>query len=138
MMEKSFGQFLKENTPAKVNEDNPLIYTLVIPKLVQNYGCKQFVKDDKTLFALMESVEKIMGNLDVTQLKESYNPITMMNIFEQDFAKKAAKEIVLQYLTEFEQQLAGSEVLFEDAYKIHSMFNRLKESTEFKAYIESL
>lgn len=137
-MDKTFSQFLAESKVFTSKEDNPLIYTLIIPKLVQYDGCKDTVKDDKALFELVNKVEKLMSKLDVKQLKKLYNPVVMFNVFEQESTKKATKEFVLQYFTEFEQQIAGEEVTFEGAYKIHSAFKQLKDSEEFKAYLQSL
>lgn len=134
----NFKDFVNENRSFSSKEDNPLIYTLIIPKLIKCDGCKDTVKDDKVLFNLVNKVEKMMGKLDVKKLKQAYNPITIWNVFEQDSTKKATKEFINQYFVEFEQLIAGDEVTFEDAYKIHTMFKELKNSDEFQAYMQSL
>lgn len=131
------SEYIKESKAFGPKEDNPLIYTLVIAKLVKAKD-KDEVKNDEVLFNLINKVEKICNKVDSNELKKQYSPISMFNIFDCDVSKKAAKDYVENFYNSFEQAIAGNEKSFEEAWEIHEMFKELKNSDEFQAFLKSL
>lgn len=131
------GEYIKESKAFGSKEDNPLIYTLVIAKLVTAKD-KDEVKKDEVLFNLINKVEKIVNKVDCNELKKQYSPISMFSLFETDTTKKALKDYVENFYNSFEQGIAGNEKSFEEAWEIHEMFKELKNSEEFQAFLKSL
>lgn len=131
------GEYIKESKAFGSKEDNPLIYTLVIAKLVTAKD-KDEVKKDEVLFNLINKVEKIVNKVDCNELKKQYSPISMFSLFETDTTKKALKDYVENFYNSFEQSIAGNEKSFEEAWEIHEMFKELKNSEEFQAFLKSL
>lgn len=131
------SEYIKESKAFGSKEDNPLIYTLVIAKLVTAKD-KDEVKKDEVLFNLINKVEKIVNKVDCNELKKQYSPISMFSLFETDTTKKALKDYVENFYNSFEQGIAGNEKSFEEAWEIHEMFKELKNSEEFQAFLKSL
>lgn len=131
------SEYIKESKAFGSKEDNPLIYTLVIAKLVTAKD-KDEVKKDEVLFNLINKVEKIVNKVDCNELKKQYSPISMFSLFETDTTKKALKDYVENFYNSFEQSIAGNEKSFEEAWEIHEMFKELKNSEEFQAFLKSL
>lgn len=131
------SEYIKESKAFGSKEDNPLIYTLVIAKLVTAKD-KDEVKKDEVLFNLINKVEKIVNKVDCNELKKQYSPISMFSLFETDTTKKALKDYVENFYNSFEQGIAANEKSFEDAWEIHELFKELKSSEEFQAFLKSL
>lgn len=130
------SEYIKESKAFGSKEDNPMIYTLVIAKLVTSD--KDTAKKDEVLFKLINKVEKILPKIDCSELKKQYSPISMFSLFETDTTKKALKDYVVNYYNSFEQAVAGAEKSFEDAYEIHQMFKDLMNCEEFQDFLKSL
>lgn len=131
------SEYIKESKAFGSKEDNPLIYTLVIAKLVTAKD-KDEVKKDEVLFNLINKVEKIVNKVDCNELKKQYSPISMFSLFETDTTKKALKDYVENFYNSFEQGIAGNEKSFEEAWETHELFKELKSSEEFQAFLKSL
>lgn len=130
------SNYIKESKEFGSKEDNPMIYTLVISKLTK--CAKEELAECEDFKAVLDKVEALMKKVNTNALKSMYSPISMFTLFNTDSAKKAVKEYVLQYYTEFEQQIASNEKSFEKAYKIHSAFKELYDSEEWKNYVKSI
>lgn len=129
-------QYIKEAKMFNSKEDNPLIYTLIISRLVNT--SKEDLKEDKEFMELINLVEKMISKMDCKVLKTAFSPITMFNTFTLETTKKAMKDYVKQYFNEFETLIAQEENSFENAYKIHKNFEDLYASDLWQKYINKI
>jgi hypothetical protein len=129
-------KYLKESTEFYNNEDNPLYYLFIIPKLVK--ADKEVVKQDATLKNLLNLIDEEFKGINTKILAKNYSPITFMNLFQTETAKKAASEFIEQYLKQFEMDVANEEKDFMSAYKVHKAFENIKNSDNYKVFIKNL
>ena len=129
-------KYLKESTEFYNKEDNPLYYLFIIPKLVKNEP--EVVKQDEVLKNLLQFVDETMKGINTKILEKNNSPISYMNLFQTDSAKKAMAEYIEQYLKQFELDIANEEKDFMSAYKVHKAFETIRNSDNYKAYIKNL
>lgn len=128
--------YLKESTEFFKKEDNPLFYLFIIPKLVKDEAEK--VKQDQELMNLINFIEENTKSLNTKSLEKKYSPITFFNLFATETVKKNAVDYIKQYLDTFEQDLAMEEKDFLASYKVHQVFDLIKNSDVFKIYTKNL
>ena len=129
-------QYLKESTEFYNKEDNPMYYLFIIPKLVK--ADTETVKQDAVLKNLLGIIDEEIKGINIKILEKNYSPVSFMNLFQTETAKKAAADFIEQYLTQFELDVANEEKDFMSAYKVHKAFENIKNSDNYKAYIKSL
>lgn len=129
-------KYLKESSTFYTKEDNPLFYLFIIPKLVR--ADAETVKQDEVLKNLINFIEENTKGLNTKILEKNYSPITLMTLFQAETVKKSSMEYIEQYLKQFEQDIANEEKDFMTAYKIHQMFELIRNSDNYKAYVKSL
>lgn len=129
-------QYLKESTEFYNKEDNPMYYLFIIPKLVK--ADTETVKQDAVLKNLLGVIDEEIKGINIKILEKNYSPVSFMNLFQTETAKKAAAEFIEQYLKQFELDVANEEKDFMSAYKVHKAFENIKNSDNYKAYIKSL
>jgi hypothetical protein len=128
--------YLKESTEFYKNENNPLYYLFIIPKLVKSDV--ETVKQDQDLMNLINFVEETAKGLKLAQLEKKYSPITFLNLFSTDTVKKNTIEYINEYLQNFETDLALEEKDFMASYKVHQVFDLIRNSDQFKVYTKNL
>lgn len=128
--------YLKESTEFYKNENNPLYYLFIIPKLVKSDV--ETVKQDQDLMNLINFVEETAKGLKLATLEKKYSPITFLNLFSTDTVKKNTIEYINEYLQNFETDLALEEKDFMASYKVHQVFDLIKNSDQFKVYTKNL
>lgn len=128
--------YLKESTEFYKNENNPLYYLFIIPKLVKSDV--ETVKQDQDLMNLINFVEETAKGLKLATLEKKYSPITFLNLFSTDTVKKNTIEYINEYLQNFETDLALEEKDFMASYKVHQVFDLIKNSDQFKVYNKNL
>lgn len=128
--------YLKESTEFYKNENNPLYYLFIIPKLVKSDV--ETVKQDQDLMNLINFVEETAKGLKLATLEKKYSPITFLNLFSTDTVKKNTIEYINEYLQNFETDLALEEKDFMASYKVHQVFDLIKNSDQFKIYTKNL
>ena len=129
-------KYLKESSTFYTKEDNPLFYLFIIPKLVR--ADAETVKQDEVLKNLINFIEENTKGLNTKIFEKNYSPITLMTLFQAETVKKSSMEYIEQYLKQFEQDIANEEKDFMTAYKIHQMFELIRNSDNYKAYVKSL
>lgn len=129
-------QYLKESTEFYNKEDNPMYYLFIIPKLVK--ADTETVKQDAVLKNLLGIIDEEIKGINIKILEKNYSPVSFMNLFQTETAKKAAADFIEQYLKQFELDVANEEKDFISAYKVHKAFENIKNSDNYKAYIKSL
>jgi uncharacterized protein YpiB (UPF0302 family) len=128
--------YLKESTEFYKNENNPLYYLFIIPKLVKSDV--ETVKQDQDLMNLINFVEETAKGLKLATLEKKYSPITFLNLFSTDTVKKNTIEYINEYLQNFETDLALEEKDFMASYKVHQVFDLIRNSDQFKVYTKNL
>lgn len=128
--------YLKESTEFFKKEDNPLFYLFIIPKLVKDEAEK--VKQDQELMNLINFIEENTKALNIKTLEKKYSPISFFNLFSTETVKKNTIDYIKQYLDTFEQDLAMEEKDFMASYKVHQVFELIKNSDVFKIYTKNL
>ena len=128
--------YLKESTEFYKNENNPLYYLFIIPKLVKSDV--ETVKQDQDLMNLINFVEETAKGLKLATLEKKYSPITFLNLFSTDTVKKNTIEYINEYLQNFETDLALEEKDFMASYKVHQVFDLIRNSDQFKIYTKNL
>ena len=128
--------YLKESTEFYKNENNPLYYLFIIPKLVKSDV--ETVKQDQDLMNLINFVEETAKGLKLATLEKKYSPITFLNLFSTDTVKKNTIEYINEYLQNFETDLALEEKDFMASFKVHQIFDLIRNSDQFKVYTKNL
>lgn len=128
--------YLKESTEFYKNENNPIYYLFIIPKLVKSDV--ETVKQDQDLMNLINFVEETAKGLKLATLEKKYSPITFLNLFSTDTVKKNTIEYINEYLQNFETDLALEEKDFMASYKVHQVFDLIRNSDQFKVYTKNL
>ena len=113
-------QYLKESTEFYNKEDNPMYYLFIIPKLVK--ADTETVKQDAVLKNLLGVIDEEIKGINIKILEKNYSPVSFMNLFQTETAKKAAADFIEQYLKQFELDVANEEKDFMSAYKVHKAF----------------
>lgn len=131
-----FSDVVKKDRKFSKNDDNPLIYTLVLAKLANSD--KETLKNDEILFNALNKVEDLAKNYDTSSLEKSFSPMRMTAVFNKDSVKKSLPEYLNQYYNEFEKELANHEKSFDKAYEIHRSFDKFRSSDEFSKFVDSL
>lgn len=129
-------KYLKESTEFYTKEDNPLFYLFIVPKLVR--ADAETVKQDEVLKNLINFIEENAKGLNTKILEKNYSPITFMSLFQSDTVKKNSVDYIEQYLKQFEMDIANEEKNFQTAYKVHQIFELIKNSDNYKVYLKSL
>ena len=128
--------YLKESTEFYKNENNPLYYLFIIPKLVKSDV--ETVKQDQDLMNLINFVEETAKGLKLAPLEKKYSPITFLNLFSTDTVKKNTIDYIKEYLQNFETDLALEEKDFMASFKVHQIFDLIRNSDQFKVYTKNL
>lgn len=128
--------YLKESTEFYKNENNPLYYLFIIPKLVKSDV--ETVKQDQDLMNLINFVEETTKGLKLAPLEKKYSPITFLNLFSTDTVKKNTIDYIKEYLQNFETDLALEEKDFMASFKVHQIFDLIRNSDQFKVYTKNL
>lgn len=128
--------YLKESTEFYKNENNPLYYLFIIPKLVKSDV--ETVKQDQDLMNLINFVEETAKGLKLATLEKKYSPITFLNLFSTDTVKKNTIDYIKEYLQNFETDLALEEKDFMASFKVHQIFDLIRNSDQFKVYTKNL
>ena len=128
---------VNESSEFSSMENNPLIYTLVIPKVLN--GEIDAVKKDETVKNVIGVTEKfIKDNLDaktIKVLKGAFRPASVMDVFKLSKNYKATFD---NYMTDFKSHVCNEETNFIKALNVSKKFDELLASPEYQAYKNTL
>ena len=128
---------VNESSEFSSMENNPLIYTLVIPKVLN--GEIDAVKKDETIKNVIGVTEKfIKDNLDaktIKVLKGSFRPASVMDVFKLSKNYRATFD---NYMTDFKSLVCNEETNFIKALNVSKKFDELLASPEFQVYKNTL
>ena len=128
---------VNESSEFSSRENNPLIYTLVIPKVLN--GEIDAVKKDETIKNVIGVTEKfIKDNLDaktIKVLKGAFRPASVMDVFKLSKNYRATFD---NYMTDFKSLVCNEETNFIKALNVSKKFDELLASPEYQVYKNTL
>lgn len=128
---------VNESSEFSSMENNPLIYTLVIPKVLN--GEIDAVKKDETVKNVIGVTEKfIKDNLDtktIKVLKGAFRPASVMDVFKLSKNYRATFD---NYMADFKSLVCNEETNFIKALNVSKKFDELLASPEFQVYKNTL
>ena len=128
---------VNESSEFSSMENNPLIYTLVIPKVLN--GEIDAVKKDETIKNVIGVTEKfIKDNLDaktIKVLRGAFRPASVMDVFKLSKNYRATFD---NYMTDFKSLVCNEETNFIKALNVSKKFDELLASPEFQVYKNTL
>lgn len=128
---------VNESSEFSSMENNPLIYTLVIPKVLN--GEIEAVKKDETIKNVIGVTEKfIKDNLDaktIKVLKGAFRPASVMDVFKLSKNYRATFD---NYMADFKSLVCNEETNFIKALSVSKKFDELLASPEFQVYKNTL
>ena len=128
---------VNESSEFSSMENNPLIYTLVIPKVLN--GEIGAVKKDETVKNVIGVTEKfIKDNLDaktIKVLKGAFRPASVMDVFKLSKNYRATFD---NYMADFKSLVCNEETNFIKALNVSKKFDELLASPEFQVYKNTL
>lgn len=128
---------VNESSEFSSMENNPMIFTLIIPRFITCNDVKT-IKEDKVLKNAVDIVEKFIKTLPnkaVKDLKEYTKPYTVMDMFK---LSKNYKDTFDKYFVEFKSVVCNAETNFIKCMELDKKFNELYNSPEFLAYKNTL
>ena len=128
---------VNESSEFSSMENNPLIYTLVIPKVLN--GEIDAVKKDEAIKNVIGVTEKfIKDNLDaktIKVLKGAFRPASVMDVFKLSKNYRATFD---NYMTDFKSLVCNEETNFIKALNVSKKFDELLASPEYQVYKNTL
>lgn len=119
-------------------ENNPLIYTLIIPRILNN-GDLESIKKDEQLKSVITATEKfIKDNLSKDMVKNLVNtirPATVMDVFK---LSKNYKETFATFFCEYKAAVTGITTSFSKCIELDKKFDELYNSPEYQIYKNTL
>lgn len=128
---------INESTEFSTLENNPLIYSLIIPKLIINDDIK-IIKEDMVLKNAVDAVEKFIHTLSkntVKLLKDSFKPYAMMDLFKLSKNYKATFD---NYILDFKNIICNEETNFIKCMELNKKIDTLYNSPELITYRNTL
>ena len=128
---------VNESSEFSSMENNPLIYTLVIPKVLN--GEIDAVKKDEIIKNVIGVTEKfIKDNLDaktIKVLKGAFRPASVMDVFK---LSKNYRTTFDNYMADFKSLVCNEETNFIKALNVSKKFDELLASPEYQVYKNTL
>ena len=128
---------VNESSEFSSMENNPLIYTLIIPKVLNDDI--EAAKKDTIVKNAVDLTEKfIKDNLDakiIKVLKGAFRPASIMDVFK---VSKNLKSTFDNYMTDFRSVICNEETNFIKALNISKKFDELLNSPEYQIYKNTL
>ncbi len=117
-------------------ENNPMIYTLIIPKVLK--GDADTVKKDQTVKNAIDITEKFVKTLSKATIKElenAFRPAVIMDMFKLSTNYKATFD---NYLKDFSTVICNNEKNFLKCMELDKQINELYNSPEYQIYKNTL
>ena len=118
-------------------DNNPLIYTLIIPKILHATNIDD-VKNDEQIKNAINITEKFIKTLDKNQVKQLtgyIRPYVVMDIFK---LSKNYKDTFSKFFADFKSLLCLNETNFTKCMELDKKFDELYNSPEYQIYKNTL
>jgi len=136
-----FKDYISEKKEFSPLEDNPLVYVLIIAKLMSNKkGSDADVTEDENLQKLISLVDKnIIKKFNTIILKNVMSPSSVFDYMRlRKNSKTKLKEAVMDYYKILNTELAHKEKTFSKSNDIRLAFESIYGSDEYKKFLNSL
>lgn len=137
-MAKLKEYIMNESAEFSKMENNPMIYTLIVPKVITGADL-DVVKKDEQLKAAIDITEKfIKDNISASAIKELnlvYKPYTVMDMFKYS---RNFKDTFSKFFQEFKIIVCNDVKSFTKALELDKKFNELYNSPEYQLYKNTL
>lgn len=137
-MAKLKEYIMNESAEFSKMENNPMIYTLIVPKVITGADL-DVVKKDEQLKAAIDITEKfIKDNISASAIKELnlvYKPYTVMDMFKYS---RNFKDTFSKFFQEFKIIVCNDVKSFTKALELDKKFNELYNSPEYQIYKNTL
>lgn len=124
---------ISESTQFSKLEDNPMIYILLIPKILKTSDIDS-VKKDEVVKNIVDKTEKFVKTLSkqtIKDLESSFKPYTIMDMFKISNNYKVTFD---NYLNDFKNIICNNEKNFINCMKLDKEINELFNSPEYTIY----
>lgn len=128
---------VNESSEFSTMENNPMIYTLIIPRFITCNDVKT-IKEDKVLKNAVDKVEKFiktLSNKAIKELKLCNKPYAVMDMYK---LSKNYKDTFDKYFIDYKSIICNIESNFIKCMELDKKFNELMESPELIAYRNTL
>ena len=136
-MQRLSEYMVNETTEFSSMENNPLIYTILIPKVLN--GDPDVIKKDEVIKNAIDITEKfIKDNLDpktIKVLKGQFRPASVMDVFKLSKNYKATFD---NYFADFKTVISNEETNFTKCLTLDKKFDELFNSPEYQLYRNTL
>lgn len=138
-MSKLKEYIVNESVEFSKMENNPMIYTLIIPKVLSGADL-DVVKNDEILKAAIDITEKfIKDNIDQKTLKKlvtDYKPNVVMDLFK--YSNNNYKDVFKNCFLEYKSIVSNDVTSFSKAIELDRKFTELFNSPEYQVYRSTL
>lgn len=137
-MNKLKEYIVNESVEFSKMENNPMIYTLIIPKVL-NCADLDVVKNDEMLKAAIDITEKFIkdniGQKALKTLVNCYKPNTIMDLFKYS---NNPKDVFSNCFQEYKSVVSNEVTSFSKAIELDRKFTELYNSPEYQVYKSTL
>lgn len=137
-MAKLKEYIMNESVEFSKMENNPMIYTLIVPKVLIGADL-DVVKKDEQLKAVIDITEKfIKDNISASAIKElnlAYKPYTVMDVFKYS---NNHRDVFSKFFQEFKTIVCNEVKSFTKALELDRKFTELYNSPEYQLYKSTL
>lgn len=136
-METLKQYMVNETTQFSKLENNPMIYLLVIPKLLKATDAKDVKKDDivKNVVNKTEKFVKTLSKQTVKILENNFKPYAVLDMFKYSTNYKATFD---NYLKDFKTLICNEETNFTKCMQLDREISELYNSPEYQIYRNTL
>lgn len=128
---------ISESVQFSKMENNPMIYLLVIPKILKATDLNDVKKDEvvKNVVNKTEKFIKTLSKSTINELEKTFKPYTIMDMFKYSTNYKVTFE---NYLKDFKLIICNNEQNFMKCMKLDKELSDLFNSTEYLIYRNTL
>lgn len=127
---------VNESAEFSTMENNPMIYTLIIPKVLK--ADPKDVKADEVVKNAVNATEKFLRKLNkntLKELKDQFKPYAVMDIFKMSHNYKATFD---KYFIDFKSIICNNEANFIKCMELDKQITELYNSPEYQIYKNTL
>lgn len=132
-MENLKEYIVSESAQFSKMENNPMIYLLIIPKVLKAADVKDVKSDDvvKNAVNKTEKFVKTLSKQTIKDLENTFKPYAILDMFKYSNNYKATFE---HYLKDFKTLICNNEANFMKCMKLDKEISELYNSPEYLTY----
>jgi hypothetical protein len=137
-MAKLKEYIMTESVEFSKMENNPLIFTLIVPRVINGADLEDVKKDEQLKAAITATEKFIKDNLSkdaVKVLVDMVKPVTVMDMFK---LSKNYKDTFATFFYDYKTQACNSVKSFTRCLELDRKFMELYNSPEYQVYKSTL